>query len=473
MTAREISGLLLFAGGCLVVGQALLAAAGLVSAGVSALRAAGLALFTGWACTGLLVSLMLMAGLSASLWQLAIGWALIAATGTAFASCVRRTPRSAMREHEPRSWPASVAQLVVGGYLAALLVRALVPLGTLNPDAWTQWLAKAKVIYFLGGLDTGVGGFTHQINSDYPPLDAALEATAFRFAGSADFLALPFFHWIVLAAFVGAVAHLLLARAPAALVWSSLAMLLLAPKLLDLVGSSLADEPLSLLIALAGVTGTAWVMDSDPGLGLLSAVFLAAAALTKNEGLMLGLVLAIVLALATRRRSGLALVAVPAVAYLPWRLWLRAHDVPSNFGYDFGRLVHPRELLDHTSYLWYGTSSLLHHFFAPSEWLLIVPAAFVLALVAAWRQETIATIALGFPLLVFVAYSCIYWLGNGICTWMPARSCDGSWRDIEWLVGPSADRIVAPVAITLAVLFPLLVPPGHAPRVDSRASVPR
>jgi hypothetical protein len=473
MTTREAVGLLALAACWLVLGYVLLHAAGVLRSREARLRGAGLALVTGWAATGLLVSFELMAGLAGTVPEILAGW--VALAGVGLVAGRRRGPakssglaRAALRR------PAVVGfalQLVVGGYLAALLVRSLLPLGQLNPDAWTQWLSKAKVIYFLGGLDAGPGGFTQQINPDYPPLDPALEATAFRFAGRADFLAVPLLHWIVFAGFVAAVAFLLRGRVPAYLVWGSLAMLVLAPKLSSLVGSSLADEPLALLVGLGGLTGTLWLLDDDPRLAALCALFLGAATLTKNEGLMLSLALAVILALGARRRLGLALLAVPVVVDAAWRVWLRAHDVPSNFGYDFGRLLHPIALAHHGAYLRYGSRSLLDHLFSPHEWLLIVPAALVLGLLAARRRSPLALLGLAFPALVFVGYSGIYWIGNGICTWMPSQPCDGTWHDIEWLVGPSADRIVASVAVLLACVFPLLV--AHAGALDRRPATER
>lgn len=455
MTAREAAGVVALACAWLVVGQALLAGAGIVRSRAAAVRAAGLALVAGWAASGVVLAFALMAGAALGMPLVAAAWVGLAAAGAAAARAVSPL-RRAEAPRRPRSWPGIAGAAVLAAYLCALLARSLVPSGDLHPDAWTQWLLKAKVIYFLGGLDSGAGGLTHQANPDYPPLDPVQEATAFHVLGRADPLALPLLHWILFAAFLGALAFLLRPRTSPALLWPSLAMLALAPRLTALVGSSLADEPLALLIALAGVAGTLWLREREARWAALACVFLAAAALTKNEGLMLGLVLAATLAVAARRRGGLALLAAPLVGWLPWKLWLHVHAVPTNFGYDFGRIVHPGTLAADRAYLWYGARSLLESLFSPRQWLLIVPAALALGVLAARRRRPLAVLGLAFPLVVLLGFSAIYWLGNGICTWEPGTVCNGSWHDVEWLVGSSADRIVASVAVLLAAVFPLL-----------------
>ena len=126
--------------------------------------------------------------------------------------------------------------------------------GVLHADVWNQWLAKAKSLYFFGGLDTGTGGFTSQFNPDYPPLDPTTEALVFAAQGGVDVLELARVHWALAAAFLLGVAWLLAPRVRPAILWPSLAMLALAPKFGALVGSSLADEPLALLLGLAGLT---------------------------------------------------------------------------------------------------------------------------------------------------------------------------------------------------------------------------
>ncbi len=461
MTGSALAGTLALAVAWVAVGGALLRASGLLRTARPLLPLLPLALVTGWAFTGVAATVLLMVGLSASPWQLALTWG--AAVVLAAATARRRLPRADVLADEPtgtaRNVLARAGAAAACGYLVALLVRALVPLGQLHPDAWTQWLAKAMVIYRLGGLDTGAGGFTSQANADYPPLDPALEATTFRFAGTADYLVLPFAHWLVLAAFVGAAAFLLRRRAPAHVVWPSLAMLVLAPKLTSLAGSSLADEPLAIMIGLATICGALWLLDGSAGLAPLVCLFLAAAALTKNEGAVLAALVGLALATGGSRRwvARIAFVLTPLAAFGAWQLWIGAHDVPPNVAHDFGRLLHPGRLADHVSYVRYGATSLLDHLFSPGEWLLIVPATLVLGLVAARRRSRLAPLALGVPLAATACYSIVYWAGNGICTWMPARSCDGTWRDIEWLVSASADRIVAPVVVELAVLFPLLI----------------
>jgi hypothetical protein len=455
VTARELVGLLALTAVLVALGLALLHAAGLVRRSGDAGRAAGLAIVLGWATTGLIATAELLVGLRATLAEVLVAQGLVAAAALVAG---RRIPelRSRPGGGAPRSPLAAASAAIFAVYLAGLVARSLVPRGIGNNDVWSQWLVKAKVIYFLG-LDTGVGGYTSQANGSYPPLDPALESTAWHFAGSPDFLALPFLHTIVFVAFVGALAYLLAPRVPPALLWPSLAMLALAPKLAFFVGSSLADEPLALFLALAALLGALWLLDDEPRWLGLACLFLATATLTKNEGTVTALILALLLAAGARRRQGVLLLAAPLVAELPWKLWSKLNDVHPTFSYEWDRLVHPHRLADRADYLTYGGRSLLDQLLAPSHWLLIVPAVLALGVLAGLRRNPLALVAVGFPILTFAAFELTYWVGADVCTWSPGYPCDGTWHDILWLVGASADRIPVSIVVVCGALFPLLV----------------
>src|SRR5437762_6219697 len=116
------------------------------------------------------------------------------------------------------------------------------------------------------------------------------------------------------------------------------------PSFGDLVGSSLGDEPLALLLAAAGLCAALWLVNPDPRLLAVAGVCSAAAALTKIEGLPGAVLFALLLAAASRLRAWRAaavLIAVPIVAVIPWRIWMHANDVHSNRAFPYSKLLHP------------------------------------------------------------------------------------------------------------------------------------
>ncbi|MGZ4354783.1 MAG: hypothetical protein ACXVZ4_14710, partial [Gaiellaceae bacterium] len=326
---RVVLGLAALDACMLVVGWALLYGLGLVRDARNGARHAGTALVTGWAATGVVLSLALALGVGFGTATIVGVWALLAAAGLVAARFVpaREPARPAARETS-RPWrlTAAAAAAGVAVLLLVLLVRAAAPTGVLYVDVWNFWLTKAKSIFYIHGLSTHAGGYTRYENPDYPPLYPAVEAVTYRFIGTTDTMRLPLEHAVVGVGFVLAAAALLRERVRPALLWPGLLLLLLMPMFEQLVGSLMADEPLAILFALGGVTGTLWVLDRDPRWAALAGLFLAGATLTKNEGLMLSVALVIPLALASgriRRPRAAALLAVgpPLVAFVVWKLW--------------------------------------------------------------------------------------------------------------------------------------------------------
>jgi hypothetical protein len=466
MTGRALLGLLAFVALMLVLGWTLLACAGVARTRRELLRAAGLALFLGWAATGLCVTFELILGLHANTWEVVTGQGLIAAVAAATLRLVGPKPETPHVRHE-RSLVAWASGIVLGAYLAGLLADSLVPRGIGNAEAWSQWLIKAKVIYFFG-LDTGVGGYTQQQNGTYPPLDSALESTAWHFAGKPDFLVLPLLHWIVFIAFLASAVYLLAPRVRPLYLWPPLAVLTLAPSLSYFVGSSLGEELVAEFLGLAVVLSALWVLENETRWLVLACPFYAAASWTKNEGLVMAVILTLLFAIAARRRAGLLPFAGIVAVEVPWKIWQHGHNVPATFAYDWGRLLHPHALAARFDYVTYGARSLLGQLFAPGHWLVIVPIVLVLGLAMARRRNPLALVALGFPILSFVAFEVTYWAGKDICQWSPGQRCDGTWHDIVWLVGLSADRLPLYFVVITGMLLPLLLNEASPPVAKRR-----
>ena len=236
--------------------------------------------------------LALVAGLELSVPRVAVFWMLLAGFFLLLARAVRGRPATSVGP-EPSlvgQGVAVVGSAVLVGSLVALLQRARAS-GPLHADVWGFWLPRAKTIFDTGRLDTGTGGYTSFTHPEYPPLAPASDATAFRFMGEDDVLLLPIQHWVLFVAFLAALAGLLAGRVRPALLWPALASMSLLPALGRMVGSSLADEPLVEIFALAGVCAALWLLERDWRQAVVCGLLLAALAMIKNEGVMLGLAL--------------------------------------------------------------------------------------------------------------------------------------------------------------------------------------
>jgi len=307
-------------------------------------------------------------------------------------------------------------------------------------------LPKAKTIVYFGGLDTHVGGFTSYPHADYPPLAPALEAVTFRFMDRVDPLLLPIQHWVVALGFVLAIAGLLAPHVRPAILWPSLAMLSFMPSFEHLVGSSLGDEPLTELVGLAAVCSVLWCTSADDRHAGLTGLFLAAAALTKNEGFLFTVAIALMLAALTRRWLRVAAVATaPVAALAAWKLWLAASNVQiADADYRFRDAFDPAYLGDRAGRLWTAFRSLPGYALDPGALLLAIPLALAVAtlLVVARTDRRPAAFCLGTVVLAYLGYLAIYWIGR---------------PEIHFYLDSSAARIVTPLGVLAAALFPLLL----------------
>ena len=230
-------------------------------------------------------------------------------------------------------------------------------------------------------------------------------------------------------------------------------MTALLPSLGLLVGSSLADEPIALLFALAGVCGALWLIERELRFLALAAFLLATAALIKNEGLMLALVLFVLLGALT-----------PAARGDNWSLsrrsrslrsfrggcWLDAHDVPAGDALRLGDLVRLEYLLDRSDRLGTALRELPPYVFDFDRSLLTVPLVIVVALALAGRRPALSVYAVGTLLFGFLGFATVYW---------------ASAYPLDWYIDTTADRVLTSLVLFASALFPLLV----AEAVDTAA----
>jgi hypothetical protein len=446
---HEALGLLGLDAGFVAAGGALVAGLGLVRTPRQALAFLPLALVVGWAATEVAVSIALEAGLDLTVSLVVVLWGLLAGAGLLLVQRIPGRPLPLLGERTALGRGVAATGLLLLLFALVELCRRALASGPFDNDVWAFWLPKAKTISYFGGLDTGVGGFTSFPHPDYPPLAPATEATSFEFMAAVDPLLLPIQHWVLAVGFLGSLGTLLGSRVRPAIVWPSLGMLSLVPIFDNFVGSCLGDEPLVELFALAVVAAALWLLEPEPRLAALAAVFLAAAVLTKNEGLMLAVALLIMLVATSRPLRHLpslaALVAAPALAFASWRIWLAANHVhvPDRdfrledvfrFGY----------LADRADRLRIALRSLPGTLFDPGNLLLCVPLtlALVAVLLVVRHRQRLAIFSLGTVVLAFFGYAVIYWIG------IP---------DIHFYLDSSAIRLMTDVALTAGVLFPLLL----------------
>ena len=447
------------------VGEAWLFGLGFVRSPRQALRWAGLAFIVGWCAHGSVIVYALVLGFSVAIWG---SFALAAALVAAGLMLGRAVPAAADRAERPeRSLTKIVsvgAAACVVGYLALLGLHAALTASPTGWDAWAFWLPRAKAIYFFHGLQPHLrGGFASFAHPEYPPLIPAFDATVFNFAGGAAVLALPFQDWLLAAAFVAAAAVVLRQRVRAAVLWPSLCLLVLTPQFGASIGEGHADPQLARLVALAAVCGGVWVLERDGRLLALSGILLVGAVLTKREGLVLGLLLAVALTVAARVEGGrgwwraVVLVPVLLAAALPWQLWLRFEHVTSVPDYSFRTLLHPGFLAQRLGRLRIALEHLPQIALSFDHWILVVPLAFFLALLAFRTRPSLAVLVLGVVLLGYVGLACVYWIGT---------------FPVTWYIKTSASRVVGSLVVLAGALTPLVAAELLRPPSDAGSDPP-
>lgn len=397
MTA-DLFGLLLLNALFLAAGAGVVAAVGWRLG----LRSLGIAYLAGVATFGVVAQLFYVLGASLARWQV-VGICAVAAlpaaaqkvSGTS-KKCLTPVRRASVR------WPA----IALACFLALIAVDLWwQPLWTY--DAWTFWTPKAHALVQLDGLQAPWFSAADLPNKDYPLLLPAVEAAGFRFTGYETTL-LDLQSLLFLVAFLRAVYEAGVTRARPLVLWAMLALLVAAPSVVDQLASAEADIPEAVLFAAAGLCGYLWLTERRRGSLPLATVLAAGAAATKVEGVAFTIALFVALAVASRRRLPLAAgTAALAAGVLPWRLWMRAHDVANQAS--VGRFgVHG--LVSHLARAPEAAAYLLAKMLDPRAWIVLVPlVAFVLVQAArAGTTRPVVFIAMT-SVLAFAGLVLAYW----------------------------------------------------------------
>ena len=269
-------------------------------------------------------------------------------------------------------------------------------------DAWAQWTAKARVIYLFHGLAPSILSTSpyYAMNPDYPTLLPALEASDFTFMGSIDTRVIHVQFWLLFAATIIALVQILTPRMRV-VGWTTAALVAITPAVQVLTASALADIPVAVFFAFAGLFAHRWLVDRDAVALRLFALFSAAALATKFEGRIYVGALAVVLVEVsdTLRRDRLFVGSSCAVA--PWSmtsfidLGRRPHRTSGIFLTSLSDRI-SLSLFSHLGRIPLSVGALARYALTPMEWLLPTAAialGVVIAIRAADRRITMSSSA--------------------------------------------------------------------------------
>ena len=417
---RSLIGFVLFNGLALTLGLSTLVAVGLARRRLADLVAAApAALLCGLALIGLGALLALITGLGLDLAVLTA--VVLSATAVLTLVGWRRTARERFLPAERRLPPALMwapPAVVVAFIVVQILSSRHVPIAW---DAAHIWSLKALALTSHGTLEgqlfTGAAAFP-AAHLDYPLLQPVLGALAFRFAAAGQQGVLLGELWLILGATVLAVPWL---TAAGRWTWLALAPMVLAMTSGPAAGLLRGDADVAMACWLAvGCVALIRALESRrPAYAVLAALWLGAAANTKNEGMAFAFAVIVVVGVAALwppRRSlapvGVA-VAGGALLVAPWRLWVAAHgpfvsDVaPLSDSLDLGYLADRLPQLDQ------GAQALLGHFAeGPYYWLVPAVAAVAVAAIASRRSAGLAAIYLAAVLASVLAVLWVYWISQ-------------------------------------------------------------
>lgn len=368
-------------------------------------------------------------------------------------SGARRTgPRALAGRLSADGWVIAVFVVVFGAFaLVGLAKAAVTPL--IAWDAWTMWMRKAAVLYYYGALrpEFFAGEVYRFTSPDYPLLMPLWEAIHFRAFGGIDSVAIHVQFWVLLIAFFWAAAFLA-HRVTRPAIWAP--VLLLAAAAPGVWGQMLtvyADVPMALFLSLGVLALGIWLARRRPGDLALAALLLAAAASTKNEGLMAavaalavaGVVVAFErgpIARGALRPLGLAVVGFLALV-VPWRIWVSANGVEGAIPVAQG--LNPLYLAERTGRVPAAVAGLVDALDDQTAWTYVLPlgVAVVLAALIAGAARRVALFYLGSMALISAAIVWAYWVAP---------------TELGWHIGTSVGRVSTTVVfVALAGLLHL------------------
>jgi hypothetical protein len=431
-------------------GGGLLAALGMVRpTWRSALWAVGPAYLAGVALIVLPLIALGVAGVTVSLVTVLVV-ALLEVSGLfAFATMRgepgRATPPTMLGEL--RAERVLIAVLVVGlvGYL--LFAGAAMTDAPIGWDAAHMWELKALALYHFDGVPdqvfTNVGSF-ETFHMDYPLMQPMFEATIYHGLGHE---AVQYVHvelWGLWAAAVWTAAWLL---APGRRVMTWLPFVAVigvagGPQNAPTLGN--ADLTAALFVGLGALSLGLWLEKRQTPHLVLGALFLAAGANGKKEGVVFAAAVvvaagAVLLGLRAWRAVGrLAIAGVSALVFVaPWLIYVRANHLPSGDTTPLSTIFSGSYLVDRVDRLGLSIESTLG-WLVDSIWAYAAPALLAAAVVcfAVRYARPLAVYYVTAVALMICALLWMYWTGNFV--------------DLPTWLSLTGARVVGSMAITSA-----------------------
>ena len=328
--------------------------------------------------------------------------------------------------------------------LAAVAAFRVKPLA--EYDGWAMWGMKARAIAELGGADAHVFASPayERLHLEYPLLLPALHALPLQADGAFSSNTIILSCFAVGLAGLVAVRGLLRDRVRASVLLPTMAAIATAPALLGQLATGYADVPPAMLIAAGVVSAARWLVDMKPGWLALGTLFFAAAALTKNEGLLFAAVVYVALgAVATARRRPVVLSAlIVALLYTPWKAYLTHHDLGAP-DYDLSSSFNLPWVVGRLDRAPIAAESLLRDALRPSEFgLLVLLAVGTIAVTVVVGPRDLGLFGLGFSTL-----------SRAVITWVYVLTP----YELTSYLGSNGNRVIVAPVIGMAALVPLLV----------------
>lgn len=417
-----------------------------------------------------------MAGVGVDLAMILLLAAVIA---LAAAGTWRLVPRVAPPARSARLGPLGRAVVMAAAATVALAALAALAVSVRTNwipdyDAFSFWLPRANIIAYHDSIWLGNDGWGSLDHPEYPPLAPTMYAVAFDFAGGRYPALLSFEQTLLGLAFVAAALALLDRCTPRWLSFPSLALLLVAPGFFRRLESLLPDQTLAYLVALGALACMLWLHERRGAWLALAVGLLAAASLTKSEGVTYTFLLALIVAggAALRRdwrttRPALALL-LAVVAIEPWRIWLADNGLPtSDTDYHLSDLLQPGYLADHAGRLPPALDGVIDALFRASSWFVLLPLVLFALVAIARRAPLHAAASATWLVLATLGLVSVYWIGQ----FVPNSEADE--------LHTSAYRVSATIVIVAASVLPLMLgialdgEPASRPRSSSRAEPQR
>lgn len=427
-------------------GAGLLALIGLVRTRRDLARMAGAAWLAGLAAAGIVGAILAPLGVPVA-WVLflvpaaaAAGWwPVLSARGSP-----SRTPPGPTGGTANGLAAALLAAITFAIGAVALWAYAVAPLD--EYDGWALWGLKARALAALGSADPQVFASSAYVGAhlEYPLAIPVLYALPLTVAGTFDSNLIVMQSLLVGIAGIAALWSLLRDRVRPVVLWAWLAAIAATPAVTEQLGTGYADLQLALFVA-AGVVCLARFAEQGDGAYLaLGTLFLAAAALSKNEGALFATAAILAtLAVARERRWSVLLCGACIVAVLvPWHLWAAVHDLTSS-DYDLGSSLDPGYVAGRIGRARLTIEWFWHRVVLSGNWVtlpFIVAATVAVGVVA--RRSQAAVLAAIFATLAFAGL-----------TWIYVISPIG----VDDYLNSNGVRVIASILLGTAALGPVIV----------------